>query len=346
MKRRHINIPIFIPHLGCPHDCLFCNQRSISGRIAFDARRVVEDIERALTTADGAEAEIAFFGGSFTGIERETMLLLLDTAEQYVREGRVTGIRLSTRPDYIDDEMLAILSRYMVRQVELGIQSMDDTVLAACRRGHTAADTARACERLRSWGMPFVGQMMIGLPMATGESERITAERICAMGAVAARIYPLVVLKQTPLAAMTAQGRYCPLEAEEMIVRSADALSVFRRHGVNVLRIGLQAGEELTSGEEIACGFYHPAMGELVEGELYYRTMAERMVSLPLGAAVTVTVPRGELSKAIGQKGRNRERLKARYALSSLRFLEGGEDVKELSLAIGEEGCDDSCRNM
>ncbi|MBR6727876.1 MAG: hypothetical protein IKM08_06755, partial [Clostridia bacterium] len=164
---------------------------------------------------------------------------------------------------------------------------------------------------------------MIGLPTATAESELLTAEAICAMGAAAARIYPLVVLKNTPLAAMAERGEYLPLAEETLIERSADVLAVFRRHHVDVLRIGLQAGVELTSGEQIACGGYHAAMGELVEGELYYRAIAAQLAAVPYGSAVTVTVPRGELSKAIGQRGRNRERLKARFSLASLRFSEG-----------------------
>lgn len=327
MKKRHINLPIFIPHLGCPNDCVFCNQRSISGRTSFDPSSIAREIQAVLSTAGDAEVEIAFFGGSFTGIDRSLMVSLLDTAEAFVKEGRVTGIRLSTRPDYIDNEVLDVLSRYSVKQVELGIQSMDDGVLAASHRGHTATDTVKACELLKSYGIPFVGQMMIGLPTATGESEERTAEIICKMGAVAARIYPTVVLKGTLLAAMAERGEYRPLSEEEAIARSADVLSIFREHGVKVFRIGLHAGEELTSGDEIACGFYHPAMGELVEGELYYRQIADLLAGVPEGSLVTVTVPKGCLSKAIGQNGRNRDRLKGRFSLASLRFAEGGDQI-------------------
>ena len=133
--KRHVNIPVFIPHLGCPNDCIFCNQRSISGKRSFDEGAVKDGIEAALATVPDCEAEIAFFGGSFTGIDRGLMIRLLDTAENFVRDGRVTGIRLSTRPDYISREILDILSRYTVKTVELGIQSMDDNVLSAAKRG-------------------------------------------------------------------------------------------------------------------------------------------------------------------------------------------------------------------
>lgn len=330
MKRRHSNIPIFIPHLGCPNDCAFCNQRCISGRSHFNAASIGGEIETALATLKDVDAEIAFFGGSFTGIDRALMVSLLDTAEDFVKQGRVTGIRLSTRPDYIDEAVLTVLKRYTVSQVELGIQSMDERVLAACRRGHGAEDTVHACRLLQEYGFSFVGQMMTGLPQATKESERATAMVICDLGAEAARIYPTVVLKGTHLAAMAERGEYRPMTEEEAIYRTADVLSVFRERGVKVLRIGLHAGEELTSGDEIACGFYHPAMGELVEGELYYRRLASelRTTSALAGKAVVVTVPKGELSKAIGQKGRNRERLIREFSLSSLRFVEGDKELK------------------
>lgn len=330
MKQRHCNIPIFIPHLGCPNDCAFCNQRSISGRSHFDITSVKDEITSALATLKDAEVEIAFFGGSFTGIDRALMVSLLDTAEDFVRQGRVTGIRLSTRPDYIDEAVLAILERYTVSQVELGIQSTDDAVLAACRRGHRAEDTVRACRLLQEYGFPFVGQMMTGLPQATKESERATAMAICDLGAVAARIYPTVVLKGTRLAAMAEAGDYRPMDEAEAIDRTADVLAVFRERGVKVLRIGLHAGEELSSGDEIACGFYHPAMGELVEGELYYRRLRGELKAFSdlAGKAVTVTVPKGELSKAIGQRGRNRARLIQDFSLLSLRFIEGEASIQ------------------
>ncbi|MBQ7383185.1 MAG: radical SAM protein, partial [Clostridia bacterium] len=135
--KKHVNIPIFIPHLGCPNDCVFCNQRSISGRQSFDVSEVEPQIEQVLSTlSEDTEREIAFFGGSFTGIDRELMLYLLGVAKKYIDSGRVSGIRLSTRPDYIDRERLDILSRYGVSAVELGLQSMDERVLAASRRGH------------------------------------------------------------------------------------------------------------------------------------------------------------------------------------------------------------------
>ncbi len=324
MKTKHKNIPIFIPHLGCPNDCAFCNQRRISGRTSFDPSAVEREIDEALATLPlGCQAEIAFFGGSFTGIDRGLMVRLLDIAEGYVADGRVDGIRLSTRPDYIDGEILSVLKGYTVKAVELGLQSLDDGVLVACRRGHTAYQAEEACRMVKEAGLELVGQMMTGLPAATGESEVMTAKRICALGADGARIYPTVVLRDTELHEMLLDGRYQPPSEEEAIARTADVLEVFLRYDVPVLRIGLQSSEGMT--EEHAAVGYHPAMGELVEGEIYYRRMAEILATLPetAGNRVTFRIPRGALSCVIGQKGRNRKRLCERFGLAGVKFEEG-----------------------
>ena len=186
--RCHVNIPIFIPHLGCPHTCVFCNQRSISGAQSFDPADVDAQITAALaTTCENDTAEIAYFGGSFTGIDRDRMVYLLDVAERYVQKplagkARVAGIRMSTRPDYISDEIIEILARYSVRTVELGVQSMDDAVLTASGRGHDAESAAKACRMLSDAGYDVIGQMMIGLPGSTEESEVQTARALCELG--------------------------------------------------------------------------------------------------------------------------------------------------------------------
>ncbi len=328
-ENKHINIPIFIPHLGCPNDCAFCNQRSISGRTHFDISDVRRQIEDALSTAGERESEIAFFGGSFTGIDRDLMVSLLEIAEEYVRAGKVSSIRLSTRPDYISEEILDILGKYSVKTIELGIQSASDKVLTASKRGHTLFDTVNACKLIKERGFDLVGQMMIGLPSSSIETEIETAKLICELGASEARIYPIVILKNTHLVTMVESGEYIPLSEEELVNRSASVLEVFRKRGVKVLRIGLHSGTELNSGEEIACGYYHPAMGELVEGELYYRELEKRIAELDSPQRITVTVPKGELSKAIGQNGRNRVRLTEKFGLGTIKFKEG----KELSVS-------------
>lgn len=311
MSVRHRNIPIFIPHLGCPNQCVFCNQRSISGCRSFREESVGELIDTALSTIpQGDDVEIAFFGGSFTGIERDLMIRLLDTAEDYVNRGRVSSIRLSTRPDYISDEILRILSSYTVKTIELGLQSMDDSVLAASKRGHTAQDSARACRAVTEAGFSLVGQMMIGLPASTPESEKMTAKRICELGATAARIYPTVVFYETPLCDMAQGGEYRPLSVEEAVRRSADVLEILSENGVPCIRMGLCAGEELTDPDTVYAGPNHPALGEMILGECYFRKMKAYLVSHGLcGRDVVLQVPARQLSQALGQKRSNLSRL-------------------------------------
>lgn len=340
-KKAHRNIPIFIPHLGCPNMCVFCNQRSISGKTCFERERVRADIEAALETIPcECEVEIAYFGGSFTGIDRDLMIYLLDVAQSFVDDvredrARVMGIRMSTRPDYIDGEILDILGRYSVKTIELGLQSMNDRVLTVSRRGHTAEQAERACRMIVERGYSLVGQMMIGLPASTPEDEIYTAELICDMGATGARIYPTVVFYGTELADMALRGEYSPLDNEDAVIRAARALEVFDRRGVECIRIGLCASENLSDESCVLGGANHPAMGELVLGELMFRKMTAHIESRGCdtsGAEIHITVPRGSLSVYIGQRGRNRDRIKEMFGASRVVIKEG--DVCEMSAEI------------
>ena len=267
--KRHVNVPVFVPHMGCPNQCVFCNQRLISGKNCFSVDSVRREIEVVLSTTGDAVCEIAFFGGSFTGIERGLMIELLDMASEYVASGQAVGIRMSTRPDYISSDIVEILARYPVTCVELGVQSMSDRVLNACRRGHKASDTERAFALLRSASIPVVGQMMIGLPEASSQDEIYCAEVICKMGAVGTRIYPTLVFRGTELEELYENGHYVPLTVSEAVERSKSVLDVFVRHGVPCLRIGLCESENLHSDTSYVAGPNHSAIGELVMSRLY-----------------------------------------------------------------------------
>ena len=307
----HRNIPIFIPHLGCPNQCVFCNQRSISGCREFLEDHVGKDIAHALSTIpEGVETEIAFFGGSFTGIDRGLMIRLLDTAQSFVQAGRVSSIRLSTRPDYINNEILDILSRYSVKVIELGLQSMDNDVLKCTRRGHTKEQARDACRAVKATGFDLVGQMMIGLPGAMLESELATAREIVELGADAARIYPTVVFYDTPLCEMTQKGEYEPLSLEEAVRRSAAVLGIFEEAEIPCIRIGLCATEELASPEKVLAGPNHPALGELVWNEFYYQKLLRAVKqSLLRGGKAILHLPERKISKVVGQHRCNIERL-------------------------------------
>lgn len=323
MNKKHANIPIFIPHLGCPNDCVFCNQRTISGHGDFKPETVRDEIETALATIGDRDVEIAFFGGSFTGIDRALMVSLLDTAEGYVRAGRVSGIRLSTRPDYINGEIIEILSRYTICAVELGIQSTSDRVLTASRRGHTAEQSKNACLAVKNAGFTLVGQMMIGLPSSDAESEIKTAEDICAWGASYARVYPTVVFYKTELCRMAQVGEYKPLSDGEAVGRAANVLEVFDRRGVKVIRVGLCACENLTSEKEVFGGANHPAIGELAMQELFFRRICGEYEKLQKPKKeLTLLVPVGAISKAVGQKRHNILRFSEKYSANIVKIVE------------------------
>ena len=326
---RHINIPIFIPHMGCPNMCVFCNQRSISGKLSFEITKVEKEIEEVLSTVKKDDfVEIAFFGGSFTGIDRSLMINLLSLAQKYIDIGLVSSIRLSTRPDYISDEILDILSSYSVKTIELGLQSMDDDVLVSSKRGHTSCDAERACKMIKNRGFSLIGQMMIGLPESTVEKEIYTAKKICEMGADGARIYPTVVFYDTELCSMMQSGIYTPLSAEDAIFRSKEALKIFVENNVPCIRVGLQSGENLSDEKQVAGGANHSAIGELAMSALYFDKICECLDVFSkdeISENITIFCPRGEISKIVGQKRKNIEKLRQKYPIKRVKVLEKNE---------------------
>ncbi len=321
---RHINIPIFIPHLGCPYACVFCNQRKISGVNAFALSEVEKTIETVLSTVSpDDEVEIAFFGGSFTAIDRSLMLELLKIGYSYIEKGVVCALRCSTRPDAIDDEILSILQKYGMKTIELGMQSARDEVLLKTRRGHSYAQTVQSAKLIKAYGFQLVLQMMLGLPGSTKEDEIYTAKQIVELGADATRIYPTVVFNDTKLCTMAKMGEYLPLSNEEAISRGVSVLRVFHQNHIPVIRIGLCASETLTSDDSVYGGANHPALGELIYSELYYEMLCELLKeSTYTEKNVTVYVNKGELSRAIGHKKKNKLRLMEMFSLKGIRFIE------------------------
>lgn len=319
---RHINIPIFIPHLGCPNQCIFCNQRYISGNEAFDENNVKSEIESVLSTVNSDDdCEIAFFGGSFTGIDRSLMIRLLDLAQEYVLSGRVSGIRMSTRPDYISEEIVEILKKYTISYVELGIQSMNDSVLSYLKRGHTVNDTINAIFLLKEANISFVGQMMIGLPKATIEDELYCAEQICHYGASAVRIYPTLVFKNTELEIMTHNGEYIPISCDEAVERTAKALNVFNQHNVPCIRIGLSDSENLHSSKTFVAGPNEPSIGEMVKSKLYYDLICKELCDY-YHSDIVIECAKGKLSQVIGNKRKNINDLRNKFQLKDIKVVE------------------------
>ncbi|MBR5322269.1 MAG: radical SAM protein [Clostridia bacterium] len=332
---KHVNIPVFIPHLGCPNDCVFCNQKRISGTSCFNKNDVDNIIKNALSTVDTTnyETEIAFFGGSFTGIDRNDMIYLLETAYKYIKQGFVTSIRLSTRPDYIDEEILDILQSYRVKNIELGLQSMDDEVLKITQRGHTSEQARKACKLIKKYGFNLIGQMMIGLPGSTLEKEINTAEIIANL-CDGARVYPTVVLRETELCDMAKRGEYTPLRLDDTIERTGEVLLVFDKAKKPVIRIGLQSGDELYDPDVVYGGDYHPAIGELAENYVYYKRICEELNGKQTeGKDIIVYCSAGCVSKVIGQKKTNKINLTKNYNIKSLKIVEKN-DIKGYNIIL------------
>ncbi len=307
---RHANAAVFVPHIGCPHRCSFCDQRAITGCQSAPGPQEVRAValRAAETLPPGVPAEFAFFGGSFTAIDRETMCSLLGAVQPFLRSGVFTGIRCSTRPDCVDAEILSLLKGYGVKAVELGAQSMDDTVLLRNGRGHTAADVERASPLIREAGLSLGLQMMAGLPGDTAEGARETARRLAALRPDTVRIYPTVVLPGTAIARWYAQGSYRPMELGEAVELCANLLGFFEGRGVRVIRLGLHSSPELERSR--IAGPYHPAFRELCQSRLFLRRI-ESALGGREGEYRLLVSPR-DLSAVLGQKRANVEALRER----------------------------------
>lgn len=294
-------IPIFVPHEGCPNDCAFCNQRTISGKSnAPGIREARNTIEEYLSGGKVAE-QIAFFGGSFTGIDVNKQNEYLSLAEEYIKKGFVKSIRLSTRPDYIDRETVERLKSYGVKNIELGAQSMDEEVLLLAKRGHSASDVEKAAAVINESGCVLGLQMMTGLPGDTEEKCIYTARRFKELGAKETRIYPTVVLRGTYLETMFEKGEYVPQTVEEAVSVSAKLYRYFKENNIEILRIGLPDGDDLR--KNYIAGAYHPSLGEMVIS----RDIRNRIEECVKGNNVKILVNPNYLSKFNGNKRCNIE---------------------------------------
>lgn len=312
---KHYNIPIFMPELACPFQCIYCNQATISGQSGFpDSADIVALIERNLQSLPTGKkhVDIAFFGGNFTGLPLKHQADYLDLVLPYLYDGRVQGIRLSTRPDYINDEVLLLLKAKHVHTIELGAQSLDDEVLARCGRGHTLADVALASSKIRELGFRLALQMMIGLPGDTAEKSLQTAKTIINLGAHETRIYPCLVVRGTALEQQYHNNEYTPLSLEEAVSLSASLLTRFESAGVKVIRLGLHPSEGL-NGDALVAGPFHPAFKELVMTEIW-RQLFISFPAWPTGpASIIIEVPGHEFNFAVGYAAANKNMLRKRF---------------------------------
>lgn len=317
MGNKNIIIPIFIPHKGCPFDCIFCNQKNISGQIKdMDENQMHSIIESFIhSIPKGNINEIAFYGGSFTGIEKENQLKFLGIANEYIKSGYVKGIRISTRPDYINQDILDYLKVYNVSTIELGVQSLDKEVLKAAFRGHGVEDVYHSSELIKKNGFILGIQTMVGLPKDTHEKVLYTAKEVVKISPDLVRIYPVLVIKDTYLEKMYYRGEYVPLKLSETVDICAQLVEIYRKSNINVIRIGLQPTENISENGDVIAGPFHPALRQLVESKVALSAIEKEILRKNLIGkdVIIISTSKEKISDVIGQKKSNIIYLKEKY---------------------------------
>lgn len=319
--RKHVNIPIFISHEGCPNDCVFCNQRKITAKAeAMTINEVSRQVETYRTTLDdNTLIELAFFGGSFTGIDTNLQERYLKLAYEYKKSGIIQAIRLSTRPDYISCDILDRLKSYGVDIIELGVQSFDENVLKASNRGHLVSDVYQAVSLIKSYGFRLGIQLMVGLPEDTKERAILSSKLAALLKPEFVRIYPTLVIKETELSELCRQGKYIPLSLEEAIDWSKEMYRTFLSAQIPVIRMGLQPTDLIAEGKEVLYGPFHPAFRQLVESAYFLDLIKNKLSSYPYVAtehlAINILCNPKDLSQVIGHKRSNLIELKREYPL-------------------------------
>ena len=339
MKKQYI-IPVFVPHLGCPNDCIFCNQRSISGQQKMITKEEIENtIEMYLKNIKEKESkiEVAFFGGSFTGIDEQKQEEFLQVAYEYIKQGKIQSIRISTRPDYITKPILKRLKKYKVETIELGVQSANDYILKRANRGHSFADVKKASKLIRWYGFKLGHQMMVGLPESTRIDEINTAKELIKLKPKMVRIYPVLVIKNTKLEKEFLEEEYTPLTVVQAVETCKELVLMFNQKKIEVIRVGLQNTDEITDpnieGSQVVAGPYHPAFRQLVESGLWYDTIVSKIKQLNVKVKkVQVIVNPQDVNNVVGHKRENIEKLKEMYTLDLA--VKQDENIKQGKLEL------------
>lgn len=303
-------IPIFIPHRGCPHDCLFCNQQKISGESGTgrEPEEITEIIDTWLSHArKKSQVQVAFFGGSFTCLPKEEQLAYLDAVQPYIIAGKVDAIRLSTRPDCIDSKVVETLKKYAVKVVEIGVQSFNDTVLQRSLRGHTAAQSVSAFRLLKSAGMSVGLQLMVGLPGETTYSFFKGIEHVCRLNPDFIRLYPVLVVEGSGLEKQYADNSYSPHSLNKAVVIGARAYGILQAVDIKIIRMGLQPSDDLK--DSVIAGPYHPAFGDLVQSRYWLKQLRAQCVLLKEDDSLVIYVSHRDISSVVGHKRNNVRRL-------------------------------------
>ncbi|HFL3540691.1 TPA: elongator complex protein 3 [Clostridioides difficile] len=333
MKKRII--PIFVPHKGCPHDCIFCNQKKITGVstdvTSEDARNIIEE---CLETIDkDADVEIAFFGGSFTAIDIDIQKSLLSVAKEYVEKGLVKDIRMSTRPDCIDEDILSMLKEYKTSIIELGVQSLDEKVLLDSIRGHQSEIVYKSSKMIKNSGIKLGLQMMIGLPADTEEKCIFTAKKFVELKPDCVRVYPTLVVKDTGLEKLMEQNKYNPFTLEESVNIVKKVLVLFYVNNINVIRVGLQATDDIQIGKAVLAGPYHPAFRELVEADMIKDYLEFVILQNKNIKQMLVKSNKKNISKIIGNKKTNVKYMEEKFGVL-LKTQESDLDINQLEIVL------------
>lgn len=337
MKNKYI-IPIFVPHRGCNNMCVFCNQRKISGQIedltAKQVDNIISEYLNKNANVDYTKIQVAFYGGSFTGIEKEKQIEFLEVANKYILSKQIDSIRLSTRPDYINEDILTYLKEYGVKTIELGVQSLKEEVLKASKRGHNIQVVEYASNLIKEYGFELGLQMMIGLPCSNEEYEYDTAKEIIKLKPKIVRIYPTLVIKDTELAQMYEQGKYIPYTLEKSIEICAKLLKCFENHDINVIRVGLQTTDNINEGKDVVAGPFHPSFGELVRQRII-RNDIENKLQGKKNISIKIECNNKDISKIVGNGKSNITYFKEEYGV--IIKLEVNNNLKQGEYIIKDE---------
>ncbi len=319
LKSNKYIIPVFISHLGCNNECVFCNQRKISGTQkpvkAEDVENIILQYLEYFSNNQNKDIELAFFGGSFTGIEIEKQIEYLEVVQKYIQNKEISSIRISTRPDYINQDILDVLKKYNVKTIELGVQSLDSDVLLKAKRGHTVEDVEKASNLINKNGFILGHQIMVGLPNSTLEKEIKSVEKSIKMNPKIIRIYPVLVIAKTELEEMFYNKEYKPLELEEAVERSAIITNMYNDKNIQVIRTGLHVTEDLASESSYVSGPIHPAFGQMVKSRIILKKVEKEIDKLDYKSANTIVIEckMTNINYIVGVKKANLEYLKNKY---------------------------------
>lgn len=313
-------IPIFVPHLGCPHDCVFCNQRRITGISDYKKEGFIEKLNyfKNIFKNSNKDIEVAFYGGSFTAIDKKTQIELLEIAKSEKDKGNIDRIRISTRPDFINDEILEYLKNYKVDIIELGVQSLDEEVLTLSKRGHSSKIVFEASELIKKNDFKLGLQQMVGLPGDDEKKSIETALKIISIKPDFVRIYPTLVIKETELEELFHKGLYKPLTLENAINIVTNLMFLYDNNDISIIRVGLQSTEELQYDKDVVAGPLHDAFRELCESNKLLKILES--ADLDLATPTSISSNGRNISLLVGQKGINKRRIEELFKVRKIAF--------------------------